>query len=150
MTLARKGCTLLFYAQCLFFALDGIVMMRQEHLPAWLSPPAKDPVFEMSANAGAIAYIYQFALGSYLFWLYVAFIMMVDPLSPWTILIAMPSLFMGTMLSVKFDEWGQHTADIQGGATFAIRVNSVVFLSHLFRICVGHFVVKQAAHAKTQ
>jgi len=150
MTLARKGCTLLFYAQCLFFALDGIVMMRQEHLPAWLSPPAKDPVFDMSANAGAIAYIYQFALGSYLFWLYVAFIVMVDPLSPWTILIAMPSLFMGTMLSVKFDEWGQHTAGIQGGATFAIRVNSVVFLSHLFRICVGHFVVKQAAHSKTQ
>lgn len=150
MSFASKVCHLLFYAQCLFFALDGITMMSQDHLPLWLSPPLDDPVFDSSTNAGAIAYIYQFALGSYLFCLFVAIVAMVDPLSPRTILIAMPSVFMGIMLSVKFDSWSQHTPGIQEGATFAIRVNSVVFMSHLFRIGLAHFVVKPAIHAKTQ
>jgi hypothetical protein len=86
-----------------------------------------------------------FALGSYLLSLYLFLIAQADPLSPWTILIAMPSLFMGTMPSANFGAWDNHAPGIQAGATFAIRVNAVVFVSHVFRIWLASCVVEPRA-----
>ena len=85
------------------------------------------------------------ARGSYLLSLYLFLIAQADPLSPWTILIAMPSLFMGTMLSANFGAWDNHAPGIQAGATFAIRVSAVVFVSHVFRIWLASCVVEPRA-----